>query len=195
MPINKKLIFFKKRQHYDNEVNNGLPPTTISFIDETKEIITHRSVFAGLYNVQSVQPSGNADLPLGLQWEEIPPAVYDSVLKEDGTYIIQIQWGQAIYTGIFPYKDLHVDNATYANYNQVPLITTDEEIVLTSCGNIPDEKGRLYLKLARGTKRTTVETIANTQVTVAGMRPSLFIATSKQNQTLDGLTFKFRRII
>lgn len=194
MAIDKKLIFFRKKQHYNDEVNNGLPATSINFIDETKEIITHGSVFAGLYNVESVQPSGNAGLTLDLTWHEIPPAVYDSILTEDGTYIIQIQWGQAIYTGIFPYKDLHQDNATYENQNAVPLITTDEEIVLTSCGNIPDTKGRLYLKLKKGT-RTTVETVANTQVTITGMRPSLFIACSKPNQTLDGLTFKFRRII
>ena len=195
MAIDKKFAFFRKRKHYDNEVNNnGVPATSINFIDDTKEIITHGSVFAGLYNVQQVQPTGNAGLTLTLDWHEIPAAVYDSILIEDGTYIIQIQWGQAIYTGIFPYKDLHRDGVSYNNDGAVPLITTDEEIVLTSCGNIPDSKGRLYLKLAKGT-RTTQETVANTQVTVRGMRPSLFIACSKPDQQLDGLTFKFRRII
>ena len=192
MALDKKLIFFRKKQHYNDEVNRGLPATSINFIDETKEIITHGSVFAGLYNVESVQPSGNAGVQLELQWHEIPIGVYDSVLVEDGTYLIQIQWGQAIYTGIFPYKDVHV-NTTYTNESQVPRITTDEEIVLTSCGYIPETKGRLYLKLAPGSRKTN-ETVANVTQQFA-TKPSLFIATSKTGQELDGLTFKFRRLI
>lgn len=194
MAINKKLIFFRKKQHYDNEVNNGLPNTSISFIDDTKEIITHGSVFAGIDNIKSTQPSGNAGVVIGLAWHELPENVYSDVLNKDGTYLIQITWGQAMYTGIFPYKDLHVDNNPYDTIGEVPVITTDEEIVLNSCGYIPDTKGRLYLKLAKG-NRTTTETVAGTQMQVRGTRPSLFIATSKTGQELDGLTFKFRRII
>jgi hypothetical protein len=47
--------------------------------------------------------------------------------------------------------------------------------------------------MAPGT-RTTNETVSNIQQQFV-TKPSLFIATSKTGQTLDGLTFKFRRII
>lgn len=50
MAINKKLVNFKKKVHYTREVNAGLPNHSISFIEETGEIITHGRTYGGTYN-------------------------------------------------------------------------------------------------------------------------------------------------
>lgn len=175
MPINKKLIFFKKRQHYDNEINNGLSPTAINFIDETKEIITHGSVFAGLYNVQ--QSTSIPDFSLSKTWAQYPLDLH-SILNGTGTYIIQITYGSAIYSGIMTYFD-----DTSADI--------DEEIPLHVGGTFfrPDvseqKEGRLYAKI-KASESSTISTY-----------PSLFLASSLVETNADAhiSAIKFRKLI
>ena len=46
MAINKKLIHFKNKQNFDNEVANGnILDTSIVFIQDSKEISTHGTVY------------------------------------------------------------------------------------------------------------------------------------------------------
>lgn len=46
MALNKKLIHFKKREYFDREVaNNNVLDTTISFIQDSKEISTHGTIY------------------------------------------------------------------------------------------------------------------------------------------------------
>lgn len=49
MAINKKLIHFKTKDNFDKEVANGnILDTSIIFIQDTKEISTHGSVYSSV---------------------------------------------------------------------------------------------------------------------------------------------------
>ena len=46
MAIKKKLIHFKKRANFDSEVSNdNILETSIVFIQDSKEIVTHGTVY------------------------------------------------------------------------------------------------------------------------------------------------------
>ena len=46
MAIKKKLIHFKKRASFDGEVNNNnILETSIVFIQDSKEIVTHGTIY------------------------------------------------------------------------------------------------------------------------------------------------------
>lgn len=46
MAINKKLIHFKTKQNFENEVANGnILDTSIVFIQDSKEICTHNTIY------------------------------------------------------------------------------------------------------------------------------------------------------
>lgn len=46
MAINKKLIHFKSKENFDNEVANGnILDTSICFIQDSKEISTHNTIY------------------------------------------------------------------------------------------------------------------------------------------------------
>ena len=126
--------------------------------------------------VKTIQPT-DAIFPSGYlkdkNWRELPEACYTSVLNSSGTYIVQLKYKQAIYSGIIPYKEVdYFENRnpeTGELINKIE-VNTDEEIPLTSCGYSQDNE-RLYLKVSKGSR--------NVENNLS--KPSLFIASSTGN--------------
>ena len=189
-----------------------IPWIAIVEIRETNEFWSHGKYIGGNINGNTVSIGGSTiDVPsmqtetkntgiissasglhIDLTWSEVPKSIYDNVLKENGTYIVQIEWGKVILSGVFAYKELH-NNISYSTINDCPVINTDSEIPLVPCGYIPSNSGQLFLKLSAGS-RTTTEHVAGVDIELP-TKPSLFIACAASNQPLNNLTFKFRRMI
>ena len=189
-----------------------IPWIAIVEIQETNELWSHGKYIGGNINGNTVRIGGEtivvpsmqtetratgiissaANLQIDLVWNEIPKAIYDNILNENGTYVVQIEWGKLILSGVFAYKELH-QNTQYNILSDCPVINTDCEIPLTPCGFIQPNSGQLFLKLSAGS-RTTTERVAGTNIELP-TKPSLFIACAASNQPLNNLTFKFRRII
>lgn len=56
MAINKKLIHFKQKTNFENEVaNNNILETSICFIQDTKEIWTHGAYYATQRSVEEIE--------------------------------------------------------------------------------------------------------------------------------------------
>lgn len=141
--------------------------------------------------VKTVQPT-DAIFPSGYlkdkNWRELPEACYTSVLNSSGTYIVQLKYKQAIYSGIIPYKEVdYFENRnpeTGELINKIE-VNTDEEIPLTSCGYSQDNE-RLYLKVSKGSRN-----IENNL-----SKPSLFIASSTGNGLIPSqFELKFKKLL
>lgn len=123
------------------------------------------------------QSTSIPDFNLSKTWAQYPLDLH-SILNGTGTYIIQITYGSAIYSGIMTYFD-----DTSADI--------DEEIPLHAGGTFfrPDvteqKEGRLYAKI-KASESSTISTY-----------PSLFLASSlaETNANAHISAIKFRKLI
>lgn len=64
MAINKKLIHFKNKENFENEVaNSNILDTSICFIQDTKEISTHGTIYKSVNWSILDDSNSSQDLP------------------------------------------------------------------------------------------------------------------------------------
>ena len=125
MAINKKLIHFKNKENFNNEVANGnILDTSIVFIQDSKEISTHGTVYKTV-NWSILEPSlyewVDLGLPSGTLW-----ATYNVGATKPEEYGLYFAWGETEgYSGItdtkqFNWSDYKLcggSNTTITKYN------------------------------------------------------------------------------
>ena len=140
MAINKKLIHFKKKEDFDNEVaNKNILDHSIVFIQDSKEISTHGTVYKSVnWNILE----GITDLSMvdvyGTKHDQTTANCY--IVKRAGTYKFPLVYGNAIkngFTNLESYTVISGDNShNFVNYlgNQIvsPYIETDTGSVADS---------------------------------------------------------------
>lgn len=108
MAINKKLIHFKNKENFDSEVANGnILDTSIVFIQDSKEISTHGTVYKTV-NWSVLEPElyewVDLGLPSGILWAD--RNVGATKPEDFGLYFA---WGETQgYTGITDEKQFSV---------------------------------------------------------------------------------------
>lgn len=87
MAINKKLIHFKSKENFDNEVANGnILDTSICFIQDSKEISTHSTIYKTVsWSTidENTVVNSNSDL------NEILNLDYDSTTNSDNKIVTE----------------------------------------------------------------------------------------------------------
>lgn len=142
MAINKKLIHFKSKQNFDTEVaNENILDTSIVFIQDSKEISTHGTVYKTV-NWSVLEPElyewVDLGLPSGILW-----ATCNVGATKPEEYGLYFAWGETEgYTGITDtknftqsdYKWCNSSNTTLTKYNNnssygtVDTLTTLEQV-------------------------------------------------------------------
>lgn len=182
MAINKKLINFKSKAAFTSQLTQGnILDTSICFIDETQEIYTHGTYFCpqvssykvtysnGITDYKNIQfKIPTIDLTLD-NWTPTGILVNSANFpSENGTYAIQIEVNNTIYSGVMPIfiaTDVAVDE-----------INTADEIVLSQMGH---STNRLYLK---------------TDKNVSYIFSELYLS-SREDATFNNMTITFKKLI
>lgn len=171
MAINKKLIHFKNKENFDNEVANGnILDTSICFIQDSKEISTHGTVYKTV-NWSVLEPElyewVDLGLPSGTLWAD--RNVGATKLEEYGLYFA---WGETEgYTGITDTKEFLWDdyklcggsNNTLTKYNSNSSNGTVDN--LTTLEQVDDAAYASDKTCRMPTKAELEELIANTTST------------------------------
>ena len=126
MAINKKLIHFKNKENFDNEVANGnILDTSIVFIQDSKEISTHGTVYKTVNWSVLAKPElyewVDLGLPSGTLW-----AAWNVGATKPEEYGLYFAWGETEgYSGVTDskrftwsdYKLCNGSNSTLTKYN------------------------------------------------------------------------------
>lgn len=123
MAINKKLIHFKKKENFDNEVANGnILDNSIVFIQDSKEISTHGTVYKTVnWSILEKYKWVDLGLPSGTLW-----AAWNVGATKPEEYGLYFAWGETEgYEGITDekqfswadYKWCNGSNSTLTKYN------------------------------------------------------------------------------
>ena len=143
MAINKKLIHFKNKQNFDNEVANGnILDTSIVFIQDSKEISTHGTVYKtvnwSVLSKPELYEWVDLGLPSGTKW-----ASCNVGAEKPEDFGLYFAWGETEgYEGItdekqFSWADYKLcggSNSTLTKYNNnssygtVGTLTTLEQV-------------------------------------------------------------------
>lgn len=200
MAIDTKLVWQDRtlQQFKQQQTSGDLKTSNTSIVFLSDGFIwTHGTFYDGRIPVETGVSTG--DFSLTTSWIEIPKGLYSQFFTSSGSYLVQIEFGDLIYTGYIPYKENEYKSVLSSNGSFISdnSINTDCEIPLSLCG-YDDGRGRLFLKIGKGTQRDTSEkdlSHPGDSERIATIKPSLFLCSDKNITDISGLTFKFKKLI